>query len=232
MKVIFDTDNTFGLPFKEIDDGLTLLATGPLTNALAASSLDSHFFSNLNHIICMGGYLNPLRIGWRNLPELNFSSDPEACYAVLNADTKVTILNAHICLEAPFTISDLQRIHFWPVEIRRIVKNWLIVFGLYAGVLEFYLWDLVPAVYLFEPHLFENNTVFIDSSVANLERGILTISTGELGRPISMPKHIHDIGGLMHAVLTAWEKPLHNADFIRSFNKSTKNTTISRCTPL
>ena len=153
----------------------------------------------------MGGYLHPLRIGWRNLPELNFSSDPEAAYAVINASTKVTLINAHICLEAPFRISDLRNTHFWNPSMHRTVRNWLLAFSLYTGVLEFYLWDLVPAVYLLEPQLFDKNTVFLNPSLAKLANGILKITTREQGKPIVMPKHIKDKKAFMHALFTAWE---------------------------
>ena len=108
-------------------------------------------------------------------------------------------------MEAPFNISDLLRIRFWPSSMRRIVKNWLLTFGLYAGVLEFYLWDLVPAVYLMEPLLFEQTTVFLQPSIDKLAEGMLSITTSEYGRPVVMPKHIRNRTAFMQALFTAWE---------------------------
>ena len=73
---------------------ITLLATGPLGNLRAAAELDPAFFDNLKQIVCMGGTLRPLRIGWRNLPELNLSADPEAAFAVLNAPLRQSLSRA------------------------------------------------------------------------------------------------------------------------------------------
>ena len=53
---------------------INLLATGPLGNLRAAQELDKNFFSNLKSIACMGGYLGPVRLGRRDVKELNLSA--------------------------------------------------------------------------------------------------------------------------------------------------------------
>lgn len=281
MRVLYDCDNTLGLPLREIDDGLTLLyllgrpdiellgvtttfgngpidqvypqtaqllrdlgrgdipvvegagargqapteaahfmaktvaaapgeitvlATGPLGNLYAAAQLDPNFFHNLKQIVCMGGYLSPLRIGWRNLPELNLSSDPEAAHSVLNAPCPVTLMNAHICLQAGFGWRDLRRARFWATALRRVVRNWLVTFGLYCGVSVFYLWDLLPAIYVSEPDLFDENPVAVCSTVADLETGTLVLGGNGAGARINMPSRILDRERFMAVLFKAWRR--------------------------
>ncbi|MDY7075703.1 MAG: nucleoside hydrolase [Chloroflexota bacterium] len=195
---------------------ITLLATGPLGNLRAAAELDSAFFDNLKQIVCMGGYLHPLRIGWRNLLELNLSSDPEAAFAVLNAPLgqsrgivyPTTLMNAHVCLQASFGWRDLTHIRHWGLGTRRVVRNWLLTFGLYCGVSVFYLWDLLPAVYVSHPELFDENPVWVRSTVTDLETGTLVLGDRDEGEGIrtNMPSHILNAERFKKIIFEAWQQ--------------------------
>ena len=279
-KVIFDCDNTMGLPFKEIDDGLTLLyllgrsdielvgitttfgngtvkqsyeqtatllrdlsggdipiflgadkrgcgvteaanflaqtvaadpgeivvlATGPLGNLRAAAELDAAFFGQVKQIVCMGGYLQPLRLGWRNIAELNLSADPEATLAVLKATCPVTLMTAHVCLQAAFGWPEWRQTGFWNQKIRGLVRNWWLAFGLYCGVKEFYLWDLLPAVFISHPDLFDTNQVGIDSTLKDLEMGRLVLSKTRPARGVNMPTGIKNINQFKKILYNAWK---------------------------
>ena len=283
--VIFDCDNTFGLPRSEIDDGLTLLyllgrsdidllgvtttfgngsidkvyaattrqlhtlgrddipvfkgegmrgqapteaahflaetaaahpgkvtvlATGPVGNLRAAADLDPDFYSNLKQIACMGGYLHDLHLGWRNLPELNLSADPEAAFDVLNAPRthgcRVTLMNAHLCLQASFGWPDLRRATFWDRATRRIVRNWLLLFGLYCGIRKFYLWDLLPAVYISHSEFFAWNPTTITATVADLETGMLKPVEARGWNAVNMPSLIIHPGRFREVLFKAWER--------------------------
>ncbi len=189
-KIIFDCDNTMGLPFKEVDDGLTILyllgepdlqllgvtttfgngtieqvypqtqklikrlqldipvlkgesasgqgpdtpaakfmvemvnqhphdvtilATGPLGNLHAAAKIDPGFFQKVNRIAVMGGYLEPVILGRRDLDELNLSANPEASLNVLSAPCDVTLFPAQVCLEAPYRIKNILQAKYWPI---------------------------------------------------------------------------------------------------------------------
>ncbi|MBN2394108.1 MAG: nucleoside hydrolase [Anaerolineae bacterium] len=285
MKVIFDCDNTMGIPRKEVDDGLTLLyllgrsdvellgvtttfgngsadaaytqtvrllhdvgradipvyrgadrrgapptaaarflaemaaaypgeisllATGPLGNLRAAAELDLEFIGNVQRIACMGGYLHPLRIGYRTFPELNLSGDPEGSWLILNApsrDCSVTLMNAHVCLQAPFRWRDLRSVRHWGSPVRKILRTWLVAFGwLYCGVPEFYLWDLLPAVYLSYPALFRENLVRMQSTVEDLESGTLKPVEVTDGPAVNMPAKILDPKHFKAILMEAWAK--------------------------
>jgi len=187
---------------------ITLLATGPLGNLRAASELNPAFFGHLKQVVCMGGYLHPLRIGWRDLPELNLSADPVAAHRVLNAGCPVTLMNAHVCLQASFGWHDLRRARFWGREMRRIVRNWLLTFGLYCGVTAFYLWDLLPAVYISHPELFDENPVGVCSTATDLETGTLVIGNEGEGAHINLPARILDAERFKRILFEAWRQTL------------------------
>lgn len=279
-QVIYDCDNTMGLPFKEIDDGLTLLyllgrpdihlmgvtttfgngstdqafaqtkellrrvnrtdipvfkgqpergnlpnaaadflarmtaerpgqisvlATGPLTNLFSAKRLNAGFFDHAAEIVCMGGYLSPLRIGWRNLAELNLSADAEAAHAVLNASCPVTLMSAQLCLQAWFGWGDLPKIRSLDPWIQETVRRWLLAFGLYCGVGRFYLWDLVPAVYLSYPELFSGEQAQVTSTEDDLAAGMIHMGDVKgLPHPISLPTKILDPDPFKSTVFASW----------------------------
>lgn len=184
---------------------VTLLATGPLGNLQAAVELDPGFFSHLKQIVCMGGYLSALRIGWRNLDELNLSADPEAAHAVLSQrDCPVIVMNGHTCLQAFFGRHDLARMKGWKHNIHRIARDWLWIFGLYCGVAGFYLWDLLPAVFISHPDHFDENTVYVKSTVADLESGTLVLGPEGDGVPVNMPTRILQPEEFKETLFEAW----------------------------
>jgi inosine-uridine nucleoside N-ribohydrolase len=279
QKVLFDCDNTMGLPQREIDDGLTLLyllgrpdlevlgvtttfgngaveevemqtkellrrvgrsdvpvipgagdrrapptaaahflvetvgsypgevavlATGPLGNLRGAAELDPEFFSQVRRIACMGGVLRPLRIGDHEMPELNLSADPEAAFQFLNAPCPVTLMNAHVCLQASFQATDLDRIQHWSEETQDVVRGWLDAMRGFSGVSAFYLWDLLPAVYLSHPELFDRHPVWVLSSVADLEAGRIVLGDVGEGPQINMPSQIQDGERFKDRLFAAW----------------------------
>ncbi len=187
---------------------ITLLATGPLGNLRAAAELDPDFFSNLKQIPIMGGYLHPLRLGWRNVGEINLSYDPEASHTVLNAPCPVTLMNAHTCLQASFNWLDLRRIRHWGPKTRRLMRQWLLALAIGCGLPRFYLWDLLPAVYISFSELFDENPVWVRSTVEDLETGSIILADDEEveGARINMPAQILDPKRFNEILFEAWAK--------------------------
>jgi inosine-uridine nucleoside N-ribohydrolase len=183
---------------------INLLATGPLGNLRAAQKIDQDFFSNLKSISCMGGYLGPVKLGRRDVKELNLSADPEAAFQVLNAPCPVTLMTAQICLQAPFTWNDLQELGFWSRKTRRLVRRWLILHGIFCGIGNFYLWDLLPAVYLSYPGLFNEHIVKMDSMVSDLETGSLIFAETTSGTGVNMPGLIMDFDRFKSILFDSW----------------------------
>ena len=185
---------------------ITVLATGPLGNLRGAAELDPNFFSNLKGIACMGGYLHPIKVGRRDVNELNLSADPEASFEVLQGPCPVTLMNAQICLQAPFRWRDYRRLDFWSRKTRRMVRDWLVLHAVFCSIPYFYLWDLLPAVYISHPELFVDYQVMIQSNVEDLEGGTLLPVEPEGIRGINMPVLINDMDKLMEILFKAWRK--------------------------
>ena len=184
---------------------ITLLATGTLGNLGAAARLDRGFFGRVKQILCMGGYLRSLRLGWRDVGELNLSGDPEATHAVLRAGCPVTVMNAHVCLQAAFGYRDLWRIRGWDRDLRKAIVGWLLTFGAFTGLPRFYLWDLLPAVYISHRELFDESRVMCSSSARDLETGSLILD-GEGAGEVNMPTRILDRARFREILFEAWSQ--------------------------
>lgn len=185
---------------------VTVLAIGPLTNVYAASLLDPDFFANVKQVACMGGYLHPLKIGEHYLGELNLSADPAASAAVLHGGAPLTLMNGHICLQAAFTAEDLQRLDHWPAALQEIIASWRQTFGKAFDVPHFYLWDLVPAVYLSYPTLFDRNPRWIRATVEDLQEGFLRPGEPGQAAQINLPSEIKDSGAFKEILFKSWAR--------------------------
>jgi len=184
---------------------ITLLAIGPVGNLRAAAELDPDFFHHLKQIVCMGGWLHPRRVSF----EINLSADPEAAVAVLNAPCPVTLMNAHICLQAPFGLRELERIEQYDLKMHRIIQDYLLARGARSvrhGMPRDYLWDLLPAVYISYPELFDANPVWVHSTVADLEAGTVLVGDEGEGALINMPARILDLDGFYAILYQAWAR--------------------------
>ena len=115
-------------------------------------------------------------------------------------------MTAQICMQAPFTWSNLGELNFWSRKTRRIVRRWLVLHGLFCGIGNFYLWDLLPAVYLSFPELFNQNLVNILSSVPDLECGTLIPEEISSGIGVNMPALITDFDHFMDILFGAWRE--------------------------
>lgn len=294
-KIIFDCDNTMGIPLKEVDDGLTLLyllgvdeitilgvtttygngtidqtyrqtlklaqqmnlvipilqgegqrgqdpdspaahflvesvhqyphqlsilTTGPAGNLHAAHQLDPDFYHKVKRIVSMGGYLESyggqsippkgIKLGYRYLHELNFSANPEAAIEMVQAPCPVTVFPGQVCLQAPFTRKDIKKALWWPRKLRRILTHWLIAFGLYCGVPEFYLWDLLPAVYLTNPNLYETIDFPLGSTMQDMQHGLLIENPDPQAHAIQIGTSIRNPSDFYNHLSATWQRTAEN----------------------
>jgi inosine-uridine nucleoside N-ribohydrolase len=185
---------------------VTVLALGPMGNLRAASEVDPAFFRNTKHVSCMGGYLHPLRLGWKRVDELNLASDSEAAFTVLRSGCPITLMNAHICQQASFGWGDLARVRQWGRSTRGAIRRWLIGHAVACGLGKFYLWDLLPAVYLSHPELFDATRVWVRSTETDLETGSIILGAPGEGAAIHMPERILDVARFREVLFSAWGK--------------------------
>lgn len=190
---------------------ITLLATGSLTNLLGAYELDNNFFNNLKQIVLMGGITEPLIINGKILDELNFSCDPEATFKVLSSGCKTTVLTGHICLQAFFGKKELERLlmndsHKIYSYISEKVSKWYEFIMMEFGINGFYNWDIVAAVYITHPELFDSNLVNVVSKVDDLTKGYLKLSeSAPNAYRINIPTLIVNLEKFNDIIFKSWE---------------------------
>lgn len=184
---------------------LTIIATGPLGNLAVAGRLDPSFFTRIKQIICMGGKVQQLKIGWRDLFELNFSANPQAAYTVLTAPCELTLMSSHVCTQASLDRHSIDQLTFWSPSFRCMLKRWLLAFGAYCGTNVFYLWDLFPVVYMTNPEIFEVASVHLASDVHDLGKGKLVTTRNPQYPRVNFPINIVDKEGFYKVIMEGWE---------------------------
>jgi hypothetical protein len=84
--------------------------------------------------------------------------------------------------------------------------EWLFAFGLFTGEFVFYLWDLLPAVYLTQPELFNKIDFSIGSSINDLQSGMLIEGDLSTDPIINLAKGIKDRQAFYNQLENAWRK--------------------------
>jgi len=138
---------------------ISLIAIGSMTNLYGAYLLDPGFFGNLKEIILMGGYTAPVLYHGKHLDELNFSVNPGAAACVLNRGKRISILTGNNTLGPSY----LPKEEF----IQKMGGSYIAEKCGYRfddqkkryGNAISYCWDVVAAVYLLHPELFEDHYV-------------------------------------------------------------------------
>ncbi len=193
----------------ESPNEITILATGSLTNLLGAYEIDSDFFKKVKEIVLMGGITEPLIINGKIMDELNFSCDAEAVKTVFDSGAKVTILNAHICLQAFFGQKELSKLNTSDLPIYKYIKSktlpWFEFILNQYGTDGFNNWDIVASVYITNPELFDNNFVDINSTISDLNTGML-ITKSNPSSTIDMPLNINEVDKFNDLIFDAWSK--------------------------
>jgi hypothetical protein len=116
------------------------------------------------------------------------------------------LMNAHICLQAPFGLPELAPVETFDSLAYQVLHDYLLAIQERHLAPRDYLWDLLPAVYVSYPELFDPNQVWVRSSVAHLETGSLVLGQGGVGAPINMPTRILDIDRFYTILYDAWSK--------------------------
>ena len=190
---------------------ITILATGSLSNLYGAYLIDNSFYNNLKEIVLMGGLCEPLLVGDKYMDELNFSCDPEASYNILNSGIKVTTMTGHICLQAIFRKEEYDRLMNNPsIAAYRYIKEktyaWFEYIKKKYNSEGFNNWDIVSAMYITNPELFDDKLVSLVSTVEDLETGFLKIDENSNGTTkLNIPTKIKDITRFNQIIFDAWK---------------------------
>ena len=200
---------------KENKGEITLLATGSLTNLKAACQLDPKFFSYLKEIKLMGGITEALTFGDKEIGELNFSCDPEAAKLVLEAPVRVMVATGNLCLDAFFNQQDWEWLKKQEKEsyqyIAKYIEDWYHYGQELVNENGFHLWDLVPAVAITSPDLYQPQNYRLQSTIDDLNSGKLRLEEANGGKEklkepgiINIPKEVTDISEFKEIIFSAW----------------------------
>ena len=187
-----------------------LLVTGSPTNIYAACRENEDIFRYIDEMIFMGGITEPLIIGGKVMNELNFSSDPEAIYYLINSPVKTTIISAQLCLDAFFDEQKMDEVlsnQHYPAYayLRAPLKLWYDFISTQYQVPGFHVWDIVAAVYLTYPSLFDRHEVGITSTVEDLCTGFLRVDPASGANIVNLPTKIQDLDRFWNLVFSSWQ---------------------------
>lgn len=136
---------------------ISLVAIGSLTNLYGAYLLDNSVFGKVKEIVLMGGYTAPVLYHGFHLEELNFSVNPEAAACVLNHGKNISILTGNNTLEPSYLPKEEFMEQIGAGYIAEKCGYRFDDQGNRYGSPISYCWDVVAAVYLIHPELYEDH---------------------------------------------------------------------------
>ncbi len=168
---------------------LRLLVTGSTTNLRGAMELDGHFLDHLRTVSMMGGITEPLFVGGRPMAELNLSIDCRASLDVLRRGHGLRIATAQNCLASFFPREGLEELaeSGSPVGVylADALADWYGHNAFHWNLDGIVNWDVMAAVQLVRPELFDLNDTVITPTPESLPQGMLM--GGGPAIPVQLP---------------------------------------------
>lgn len=195
---------------------ITILATGSLTNLYGAYMEDNDFFSKVKSIVIMGGILEPLILNGKIMDELNLSSDPQAAFNVLKSEAPTILISAQLCLQALFGEAESNRVLNEQKPIFNYIRNmtlpWYNFIKNQYGIDGFHNWDIVAAVYITNPELFDHNLVKVSSSIDDLKTGYIKTEPNEKSYELNIPTRIKDKEQFNNLIFDSWSNVEYDSE--------------------
>jgi inosine-uridine nucleoside N-ribohydrolase len=187
---------------------IVLLATGAMTNLKHALTLDPDFFDKLSSLYLVGGITQQLTWNGRLLRERNFSLDPEAAYAALQAACPTTITLGEAGLTAIFRSAQFAALQAMDGPISELVTQktrfWFALMRLWFRDDGFASWESVAALSMAHPELFDFERAHLPITVEDLRTGRLTVDPDRAG-PVRLVRGVRDYEGFVQTQFAAWE---------------------------
>lgn len=181
-------------------DEISLLATGSMQNLYDAGEIDPCIIPNIKKIVLMGGITEKLKFGEKTMNELNFSVCPNGAFNVLTRGTDVSVLTGNNCMDVQFTEEEF--IELKQRAEKEKLKNTFLIEKIEKWMKEFkaeyswdsiVLWDVIAAIYLTDPELFDDRHVSIKSEVEDFCTGYINI-IGEFTENVTLSREdVHRI---------------------------------------
>lgn len=166
---------------------ISILATGSLQNIYEAYEIDKTIVDKINSIVIMGGITEDLYFNGKKMNELNFSVSSKAAYTVLKKFKNISVLSGNNCMEVEFSKKELDKIQAKKnAFVLDKIESWLRDFKEKYNYDAVVLWDVIAAIYLVHPELFEEGFFGFESTQEDMKTGFLRLSEGK--REINIPK--------------------------------------------
>lgn len=166
----------------KFSEEISILATGSMQNIYDAIRIDSSIINKIKEIVIMGGITEDLFFGNKKMNELNFSICNKGAFCVLKNMKNMSILTGNNCMKAKFDISNLNKIKkkckdgFCKNEfIVKKIDTWMKEFKEMYDSNYIILWDVIAAIYLLEPQLFDDEKYVNNSTLESLKYGKLNL---------------------------------------------------------
>ena len=183
---------------------VSLVATGSLTNLYGAYLLDNSIFEKAKEIVLMGGYTAPVPYHGFHLEELNFSVNPAASACVLNHGKNISILTGNNTLEPSY----LPREEFMgKIGSGYIAEKCGYRFdtqGNRYGDSISYCWDVVAAVYLLHPELYEDAPTHCFITEHGMHAGWLGVTEAASDTVVLNLPRVRDLAAYRLEMYTGW----------------------------
>ncbi|MEG0250534.1 MAG: nucleoside hydrolase [Peptostreptococcus sp.] len=162
-----------------------VLATGSMQNILDAGIIDTSIIAHIKQVVLMGGITGPLEFGDKIMKELNFSVCPEGAFEVLTQYSNVSVLTGNRCMEIEFSFDELSDLkQKFTVENHNLknefvikkIEKWMNEFKTEYNQDSIVLWDVIAAIYLTNPELFDDHFVGIKSKLSDFDSGFINIA--------------------------------------------------------
>jgi inosine-uridine nucleoside N-ribohydrolase len=187
---------------------IVLLATGALTNLRHALALDQDFFTRLRSLYLMGGVTRKLTWNERQLRERNFSLDPEAAYAALQADCPTTITPGEAGLTAILRSTQFAALQAVDDPVSRLIvqktRFWFALMRLWFRDDGFGIWESVAALTITHPEFFDFERAHLPITIEDLRTGQLTVDRDTAG-PVRLVRGVQDYAGFVQTQFAAWQ---------------------------
>lgn len=177
-----------------------ILATGSMQNLYDAGEIDPCIIPEVKKIVLMGGITEALKFNDKIMNELNFSVCPEGAFNVLTRGTDVSVLTGNNCMDVAFTSEEFSSLkkRFEKENLKnrfllKKIEKWMREFEEAYDYDSIILWDVIAAIYLTNPELFNDRYVSIKSEVKDFSTGYINI-IGEFTENVTLSKEdVHRI---------------------------------------
>ena len=162
-----------------------ILATGSMQNLLDAGIIDTSVIAHTRQVVLMGGITEALKFGDKTMKELNFSVCPEGAFEVLTQYSNVSVLTGNNCMDVEFSFDELNDLKNKFAVKNHNLKNEFLIKKIEKWMNEFkneynqdsiVLWDVIAAIYLTNPELFDEQFVGIKSKLSDFNNGFINIA--------------------------------------------------------